>query len=349
MSIKKRINKIRGTITRSLTRNIGASAPHSTGRDLQTKLEIRRVLICRPNHRLGNLLLTTPLVQEIGQTFPNARIDLFIKGGAGSLIFRNYKNIDTLIQLPKKPFKDLLKYLRGWLHIKKTRYDIVINVVANSSSGRLSTKYANAKFRCFGDIDNTILSKYPDADHMAKFPVYSFRNFLTQLGFPENTGAVVPMSLELSAAEIASGKKLLTDIVRNDLKTIALFTYATGDKCYSESWWQEFYSKLKTVYPDYNIIEVLPVENISQLSFSIPSFYSKDVREIGSFITNTNLFIGADSGMMHLASASHAPTVGLFKITNSKIYAPFNPNSLAIDTSDKSIDECIQIIRNIPV
>jgi ADP-heptose:LPS heptosyltransferase len=288
-------------------------------------------------------------VQEITNTFPNAKIDLFIKGGAGSLIFRNYRNIDTLIQLPKKPFKDLLKYIHGWLHIQKTRYDIVINVVANSSSGRLSTKYANAKFRCFGDIDSTILTLYPDADHMAKFPVYSFREFLTQLGFPKNENAVASMNLELSASEISEGKKLLSDIVKNDRKTIALFTYATGDKCYSEAWWQEFYTKLKTVYPDYNIIEVLPVENISQLAFSIPSFYSKDVREIGSFITNTDLFIGADSGMMHLASASQAPTVGLFKITNAKIYAPYNHNSLAIDTSEKSIDECIEIIRNIPV
>lgn len=349
MSIKKRINKIRGVLTRSLTRNIGTSTRNSAGHGLQGKPDIRRVLVCRPNHRLGNLLLTTPLVQEITNTFPNARIDLFIKGGAGSLIFRNYKNIDTLIQLPKKPFKDLLKYLRGWLHIQKTRYDIVINVVSNSSSGRLSTKYANAKFRCFGDVDSSILTKYPDADHMAKFPVYSFREFLTQLGFPENDRAVAPMNLELSAAEIAQGKKLLSDIIKNDRKTIALFTYATGDKCYSVAWWQEFYTKLKAIYPDYNIIEVLPVENISQLAFSIPSFYSKDVREIGSFITNTDLFIGADSGMMHLASASHAPTVGLFKITNAKIYAPYNHNSLAIDTSKKSIDECIGIIRNIPI
>lgn len=349
MSIKKKINRIRGILTRSLTRNIGTSTKNSVGYALQSKPDIRRVLICRPNHRLGNLLLTTPLVQEITETFPNAKIDLFIKGGAGSLIFRNYKNIDALIQLPKKPFKDLLKYLQGWLHIQRTRYDIVINVVANSSSGRLSTKYANAKFRCFGDIDSSILNKYPDADHMAKFPVYSFREFLTQLGFPKNERAVAPMNLELSVAEIANGKALLTDIVKNDRKTIALFTYATGDKCYSESWWQEFYTKLKAAYPDYNIIEVLPVENISQLAFSIPSFYSKDVREIGSFISNTDLFIGADSGMMHLASASNAPTVGLFKITNAKIYAPYNHNSLAIDTSEKSIDECIGIIRNIPI
>ena len=38
-------------------------------------------------------------------------------------------------------------------------------------------------------------------------------------------------------------------------------------------------------------IEVLPVQNVSQLHYAIPSFYSKDVREIGSLIANTDLFI----------------------------------------------------------
>ena len=43
--------------------------------------KIKRILICRPNHRLGNLLLITPLIQEISETFPDCKIDLFVKGG----------------------------------------------------------------------------------------------------------------------------------------------------------------------------------------------------------------------------------------------------------------------------
>jgi ADP-heptose:LPS heptosyltransferase len=40
--------------------------------------------------------------------------------------------------------------------------------------------------------------------------------------------------------------------------------------------------------------------------------YSKDVREIGALMANTEVFIGGDSGIMHLASASKVSTVGLF-------------------------------------
>jgi heptosyltransferase III len=42
-----------------------------------------RVLISRPNSRLGNLLMVTPLVQEIERLLPNAKIDLFVRGGVG--------------------------------------------------------------------------------------------------------------------------------------------------------------------------------------------------------------------------------------------------------------------------
>ena len=74
------------------------------GMDLTTKADIKRILICRPNHRLGNLLLITPLLQEVIETFPSAKIDLFVKGGIAPSLFLNYSNIGRIIQLPRRPF-----------------------------------------------------------------------------------------------------------------------------------------------------------------------------------------------------------------------------------------------------
>jgi hypothetical protein len=55
-----------------------------------------------------------------------------------------------------------------------------------------------------------------------------------------------------------------------------------------------FYALLQRI-SDYNIIEILPVENVSQIAFKSPVFYSKDIREIGAVIANTEIFIGADN------------------------------------------------------
>ncbi|WP_026708082.1 glycosyltransferase family 9 protein [Flavobacterium frigidarium] len=344
MSIKSKVNSVRRRLMQNITRNIG-SAHFSKGGDI-TKVNVTRILICRPNPRLGNQLLMTPLLQEVIATFPNCKIDLFVNGNAAPSIFQGYEHINKIIRLPRKPFKELIKYVKGWMAIKAYNYDIVINVVKNSSSGRLSAQFANADFKFFGDDVDNLAAKHTDYDHIAKYPVYNFRHYLQVLGFPENNKPVPSLNLKLSTEELANAKNTLQEIVKNDKKTLCIFTFATGDKCYKNSWWQPFYNQLKERFPEYNIVEVLPVENVSQINFEAPSFYSKDIREIAAFIANTELFVGADSGMMHLASASLSTTVGLFCVTNEKMYTPYGNGSFAINTNTTTIEEAVTLIED---
>jgi ADP-heptose:LPS heptosyltransferase len=346
MTIKKEINKLRGNLMRMLTRGIGASQADQ-GIGLKDRAKITRILICRPNHRLGNLLLITPLLQEISEMLPGAKIDLFVKGNLAPSIFKNYDHINHIIQLPKKPFKNFFKYLQGWIMIRRNNYDIVINVINNSSSGRLSAQFANAKYKFFGDAGEDIPHQYQDYAHIAKFPVYSFRHYLSKPQPVENGKQVAALNLKLSPSETAEGKKILKNLVKNEKRTICLFTNATGAKLYPEAWWEDFYERLKTEFTEYNIIEVLPVENTSQIAFKAPTYFNRDIRVIGSFIANTDVFIGADSGMMHLASSVQTPTVGLFKIANLDSYAPYNADSVAINTNTSNMDNWIEILKGI--
>jgi ADP-heptose:LPS heptosyltransferase len=346
MNITKNINGARRILLRRLTKNIGAS--HVDEKiDSLGKVEINRILICRPNHRLGNLLLITPILQEVIETFPHCKIDLLVKGNIAPTLFRDYENINQIIQLPKKPFKDLTKYIQGWIAIRKQRYDLVINVAHNSSSGRLSAQFANSKYKFFGDDNKDHELKYKDGKHIAKYPIYQLRHYLTKLGFKERDKPPASLNLKLSLLELADGQKILKNIVNNEKPTISLFTYATGNKCYSESWWEKFYARLKNEYPSHNIIEVLPIENVSKISFKAPTYYGTDIREMGSLIANTQVFIGADSGIMHLANASQTPTVGLFSVTDPTVYGPYNNNSVGINTNQSTMDDCIKIVDKI--
>jgi ADP-heptose:LPS heptosyltransferase len=344
MSKLKKVNVVRRTLMRNLTKNIGNSVSKSGPID---KNKIKKVLICRPNGRLGNLLLITPLIQEVTKTFPDCTIDLFVKGTLAPIVFEKYNNVDKIIDLPKKPFKELIKYLKVWTLIKKQQYDIVINVDQNSSSGRLAVQFSSAKYKFFGDLPENVTLEYSDFDHIAKYPVYNFRYFLNQAGIEMTNEPVALLDLRLSENEIANGKKILDQIIDPSKKTIAIFTYATGEKCYCVSWWETFYKALKEEYTDYNIFEVLPVENVSQINFEAPTFYSKDVREIGSVLANVDVFIGADSGIMHLASASKAPTAGLFSISNLKKYEPYGNGSVGLDTNVLAIPDYIKAINTI--
>jgi len=244
--------------------------------------------------------------------------------------------------LPKKPFKELFKYIKTFFSVRNKRYDLVINPVRDSSSGRILTLLAKSKFKVFGLLGDEIEEKAPDHNHMAKNAVYCLRYYLDKIGLDSKGNTMHLLDLKLSDAELIQGKKLLNELVDPNKETISIFTYATGTKCYSVEWWLEFYDALKKEYQDqYNILEVLPVENISQINFTAPSFYSKDVREIAAVFAASKVFIGADSGIMHLSSAAKAKTIGLFSVTSEAIYKPYGNGSYSLNTNGKTPTQCV--------
>lgn len=329
-----------------ITKNIGKSYTEPV-RNSSKKLEIKKVLIIRPNHRLGNQLLLTPIVQEVINSFPNCQIDLFVKGGVAIPVFQNYQEINNIIQLPKKPFNHLFKYAKCWVSIKKITYDLVINADKDSSSGRLLTQLSKSTIKVFGDVHDDIQNKHSDYEHISKYPVYNLRYYLEKLGYEKSNQVMPVLDIKLNDKEIAEGKKILDNIIKNDKKTICIYTNATGAKCYSEEWWETFYARLLKEYPEYNIIEMLPIENISKINFKATHFYSKDIREMAAIIKNTSIFIAADNGVMHLASASLTPTVGFFSVTDPNIYAPYGNGSIALHTLKTQMDDWINAIDKI--
>jgi len=348
MTFKSRINHFRRRLMYNITKHVGSGYSEPKVGDLNID-DIKKILIIRPNHRLGNQLLLTPIVQEVIHTFPNCEIDLFVKGGVANLVFENYNRINKIIQLPKKPFSNLFKYAKGWVSIKQSQYDLVINGNKNSSSGKLLTQLSKAKFKMFGDHYEEMALKYDDYEHISKYPVYNLRHYLKKLGLPENNAPMPLLDIKLKVSEIVTGEKILNSIIENQKKTICLYTNATGDKCYSEDWWLTFYTRLTKEFPEYNIIEMLPIENISKINFKAPHFYSKDIREMAAIIKNTSVFIAADNGVMHLASASLTPTVGFFLVTSPKIYAPYGNGSVALKTTETTMDDWLKTIRDILV
>lgn len=329
---------------RGLTKNVGKSHSNTI---VKKNIPLKKILISRPNHRLGNLLLMSPLVQEVTETFPDAQIDLFVKGGITPIIYKNYKNIYRIIQLPKKPFSNMFQYIKGWAKLKSRKYDLVINASHGSSSGKLSTSMARAEYKIFGDTDEKLGSEFQDYRHAAKNSIYTLRDFLKHLDIDRSNAKIPVLDIKLSAEEKQEGEKKLHNLVKNDRKSICLFTNATGAKCYSEEWWNAFYEKLETAFPDYNIVELLPVENISKINFRAPAFYSKDIREMGGFIANCKVFIAADNGVMHLASAVNTPTVGFFMVTEEEVYKPYNEGSFSVNTNEHSADEIFTLLKNI--
>ena len=325
------------TIARKAFGHLMDCFKNKIGEAVSTNDAIKRILICRPNHRLGNLLLLSPLVQELESTFPNSEIDLLVNHSCAIQLYQNYDNVNNVIVFPKKPFKSPIKYLRALVRFRRKNYDLTINAFMESFTGRFFTSISKARFKFVGDGH-----KYKTEIHIAKQVIYSLREFLPSIGVISNDAIPPNLDLRLAKEELIHGGGLVYDIVQNAHPVICLYPNATG----TEKWWLDFYEHLQKVFPDVNIIEILPKENSSKIGVGVPFFYTKDIRELAAVIANTDVFIGPDNGVMHLASSSLTPTIGLFSVTDMEKYKPYNEGSVAIQTDGLKINELIVIVAN---
>lgn len=346
----KKLDKIRKWLMPKLTGSIGKN--HFPKKITGTKpSDIKKILVCRPNQRLGNILLITPLIQELERVFPDGKIDVIVKGTVADTVLKKYKSINRIIVLPRKPFKAPIHYLKVFFSVKLKKYDLVINGDKDSSSGRILAYLANSTYKLFGFAEEELKGEYDDYEHMAKNTIYNLRHYLDNAGLYRRTDpSIMPsLDLKLTQKELANGKAVLNSLVADEKKeTMLIFTHATGAKCYSKLWWSRCYSELNSRFGhNYNIIEILPYENISRIDFKTISFYSTDIREIASLMANAEMFIGADSGIMHLASASGTTTIGLFSVTDENKYRPYSNRSISFNTEEQTINDLMETVESI--
>ena len=337
MSIKK-LNPLKNKIFKVLTGSFRNSKRINLLESLPRDSEIK-VLITRPNHRLGNQLLITPLIQEINKQFPNCKIHLIVNGNLSYILLSNYHCVETIFNLPKKPFNNIIDYLIKSISLISNQYNIAIVGCEDSNSSKIFVKLSRAKFKIY----NSGTTKLNRPEHIAKIPIYNLRKFLDPSDYL--TDRYPKLSIKLSRQEIEKGNQRIKALFNSNKKTICIFTFATGNKCLSKKWWLKFYKELKTEFTDFNILEILPFENVSQINFKSTHFYSKNLREIASIIEISVVFIGADSGIMHLSSSTNTTTFGLFNVTNPKTYGPYGGNNIPLDTNSVKISEIIERIK----
>ncbi|MBB4118018.1 ADP-heptose:LPS heptosyltransferase [Mesonia hippocampi] len=340
MQLFKKLNPLKRKLFKSLTASFKNSKNLKELSSISPN-KVTRILIVRPNHRLGNQLLLSPLIQILNLEFPHAKVDLVVNGGISDILYANYPNVNYIYNLPKKPFKNFGNYIGVSYKIISTKYTLAIAGEAKSNSGKIFLKLSRSKFKIFNN------GEYPiQSIHMAHKPIDNLRFFLhkNQLNISK---AYPKIDLKLTDKEINKGRQIILSYFKNNLPVIAIFTNATGDKKLPEVWWNNFTALLEKTFPNTNILEILPKENTSQVNFKYSHFYSKDLREITAVIENCNLYLSADCGIMHLASATNTPTVGLFNgATNPKIYAPYGENKFAIDINKFSNNKLIKHIAD---
>jgi len=79
------------------------------------------ILICRPNTRLGNTLLMTPLLEEIEAALPSARVEILTACPAAPEVFREFPSVRQVHQLPFRGVRHPLRHLLTLARVRRIR------------------------------------------------------------------------------------------------------------------------------------------------------------------------------------------------------------------------------------
>ncbi|MFC5436849.1 glycosyltransferase family 9 protein [Rhodanobacter umsongensis] len=306
---------------------------------------IHRVLICRPNHRLGNAVLISPLLAEVEALYPGAEIDLVGGGEAARMLFTNRFQVRRVFCLPRKIARHVWQTIALLQQVRHNSYDLAIDAGNGSQSGRLLLGIVKARFKLgFPDAQANADSLWHSLswpDHLARRSVFLLRTaYAGKMDRPYEM-----LNLRLSEDERQQAGKALAAVLAGTQQAVAgrpvvgIFANATGAKRYGEAWWKEFIDALLAAQPNVLIVDVVAEHGQAQLGGDFASYYTRDLRRLASMIANMDGFISADCGVMHLAVASGTPTVGLFSVTSSSKYRPYGCSNTAIDTGGLSATE----------
>jgi heptosyltransferase-1 len=298
---------------------------------------IKKVLLIRLR-RIGDVVMTTPAITALHEGFPSARISYVVEMPFRDLIEGN-PYVDRTIVLPRPlGVKHFLKTVR---RIRKERFDAAIDFHGGPTASLL-TLFSGAKKKIGYRI------KYKSLVYDIRLPrgfqthhihsVENHINLVRALGItvPASPPLLLPESTEMEKQKIHD---FFSD---NDLEGSKVVVIHVGAGNAFREWgvdrWAKFISQILKKRKAKIILIGAPSDIgvaahiLDKHPTSVVSLVGKlSLRELKELIAKANLYVGPDSGPMHIAASTSTPIVALFGPNLSAYNAPWQAEAVIIE------------------
>jgi len=303
---------------------------------------------------IGDIILSNPTLDALRLTFPDARIDLVVDDVFKD-ICHGFSNINSLILHKRKreeagKLKMIFEEIKFIWNIYRTKYDLVVDLHCGPRSAIL-TFLSMAPYR----IGNKL----------------RLRNKVCYNIFPDG-GAVSPHSVDVMLATIAPLNPILPEKKKLNL------SYGDKDRTYIKYFLSRFGigdgERFVLIHPGARVdFKRLPASKMGEIIKWIADEYGTKVvlagsnadvstisdiaQEAGkSCLVATNLtigqlsalidlsllFIGNDSGPMHMAAALKVPIIAFFGASDPKIWTPWKARGRIVTCTRMECMPCDQ-------
>ena len=309
-------------------------------RDLNSA-DIRRIVIIKLDH-IGDLILSIPAVANLRAHFPQAHIAMVVSS-ASEQVARYIPYVDEVLCYDARFFdrsgdSKAFDFARGMRFAREMRdrdFDLIVDL-RGSFASLLFALIARSKYRIDRGtylIQRKLGKISPESEHEAEVSL----DILAQAGLPIRSRR---MSMSLSEVDIDSAHLLLRKAGEvSSLCPIAVIH--PGVPSALKSWSIEKYVQLADrLMQDYNAqIVLVGGKGEEQVAQSIISLMNGEainlsgqttLGQLAAVLQKADLFVGSDSGPMHLAAAYGTKVIGLYGPTSPQRFGPYGDRCLAL-------------------
>ena len=311
----------------------------------------------------GSIIMTSPLIAELKRNYPDAKIH-FLTFSNNVPICESIGRIDKTFYLEKKSLGRFFISLVKNLHqIRKQNYDLLFNLEFFSNFSLLLAALSKSKLLfCFGGrheyrktLCHRIIS-FENEPHVA----HKFFNFLRVLAdeplsnrnqfveldeSPEARRNILEI-LEKRKVDISEDFLLVVNINASEMSSI-------------RKWPIEYYQQVITFLLKKRRVKIILIGGkedasyVAQLEKMIS--FGKDkvinltgktsLKELISLMKISDLYLGNDSGPLHLAEACHLPNISFFGPESPSVYG-HSGNKNYIFYSNLPCSPCLNVYTN---
>jgi heptosyltransferase-3 len=287
---------------------------------------MRNVLIIKLRY-IGDVLLATPTVRAIKTARPDVRVTMMLNRGTEDVLSGN-PDIDEIVVLDKGSLVAQWRLIAG---LRRRRFDTVIDLTDGDRSAFLSWISGapvrigfNDEHRWRGRYYTQVVQPVPGVRHRIDRDLEALKPISIQAGSKEP-------QLWLTPEEANSADQLLDQLGVQRSQPIVVLQ--PGARYWFKAWppdrFAELADRLMSQYGCQVLLggsdqDIDLAQQIRQVAKSKPIIMAgrTTIKQFAVIAKKSALFVGSDSGAMHIAAAVGTPMVALFGHSNPDEWGP---------------------------
>lgn len=298
---------------------------------------MRNILVIKLRY-IGDVLLATPTLCAIKAAYPEARLTMLVTAGTEDLL-RNHPDVDRIMAVEKDSFAAQWRLIS---ELRRLRCDSVIDLTDGDRSAWLS-RLSRAPIRVgFNDEQRWRGRLYSHVVRStARHRIDRDLEALVPLGIAASDRTP---RLFLTPDDERQAEQLLDRLGLNPMAPVAVIQ--PGARYWFKAWPAERFAALAdrlAVTFGYRVViggsehDRQVAGQVASLATSKPVVLAGQVplRTFAAIVKKAALFVGNDSGAMHIAAAVGTPVVALFGPSNP---AEWGPRGSRVEVIYKDVD-----------